>query len=236
VNNIGASSVPVAGTNFPLVSATGAGITAGASVVNLATGQRVTGLLAIDGPTGTIAYGQDATGQVYDPRTLISRAVRVVSAGNDSAGTFTIKGYDLYGQPMSETLTGGGPGTATGKKAFKYIASVLPAGTLSGSAITVGTTDIIGFPLFADEWTKISVWYGTPPAILQVTAAATGFVAGDATSPVLATTGDVRGTYVLASSSDGTKKLSLRIKVCPWNFAPVAGVYTGLFGLVNFTN
>lgn len=237
VNNIAATQTPVAATPLTLVSATGAGVTVGASVVNISSGALVTGLLVLDSAPAVISYGQTPIVQVYDPRTAISRAVRIVSAGDDSGATFVIRGYDLYGQPMSETLTGasGAPGTATGKKAFKFIASVTPAGTLSGSGVTVGTTDIIGFPLLATEWPQIDVYYGTPPAILLVAAAATGFVAADATA-VSATTGDVRGTYVLASSSDATKKLVMRIKVLPSNLAAVSGVYSGLFGLANFTN
>lgn len=239
VNNIAASQVPVAATPLTLVSVNGAGVTVGASVTNLATGTLATGLLVLDSAPAVITYGQLNPVMVYDPRTAIARAVRIVSAGDDSGGTFVIRGYDLYGQPMTETLTGasGAPGTATGKKAFKFIASITPAGTLSGSAVTAGTTDIIGFPIYADEWPMIEIFYGTPPAILAVVAAATGFVAADSTA-VSAVTGDVRGTYVLASSSDATKKLVMRVKLQPWNLSPavVGGPYTKVFGLVNFTS
>lgn len=234
-NNIAASQVPVNGTPLTLVAATGAGVTVGASVVNISNGALVTGLLVLDSAPAVIAYGQTPIVEIYDPRTAISRAVRIVSVGDDSGATFTVRGYDLYGQPMSEVLTGAAVGTVTGKKAFKFIASVTPVGTLSGSAVTVGTTDIIGIPLLASEWPNIDVYYGTPPAILLVTAAATGFVAADATA-VSGTTGDVRGTYLLASASDGTKKLVMRARVLPFNLAAVNGVYSGLFGLANFTN
>lgn len=234
-NNIAASQTPVAATPLTLVSSTAAGITVAQSVVNIANGQLVTGLLAIDGAPAVIGYGQNPIAQVYDPRTALARAVRVHSAGDDTAATFTVRGYDLYGQPMSETITGVNNGDANGKKAFKFVASVTPAGTLSGSAVTVGTLDVIGLPLFVSEWPFVGIFYGTPPAILAVTAAATGFVAGDS-SAVLATTGDVRGTYALQSASDGTKKLIVRVRVAPWNLAAVSSVYSGLFGLVNFTN
>lgn len=236
-NNIAASQVPVAATPLTLVSVNGAGITVGASVTNLATGQLVSGLLVIDSAPAVITYGQQNPVMIYDPRTAIARAVRIVSVGDDSAATFVVRGYDLYGQPMTETLTGAAVGTVTGKKAFKFIASVTPAGTLSGSAVTVGTTDIIGFPIYADEWPMIDIFYGTPPAILQVVAAATGFVAADNTA-VSAVTGDVRGTYVLASASDATKKLVMRVKLQPWNLNPpvAGGPFTKIFGLVNFTS
>jgi hypothetical protein len=210
VNNIAASAVPAAGTAFTLVSTTGAGITAGASVVNALTGQTVTGLLAIDGPSSYVGFGTgngDGTGgrcRIWDPTTLIARCVRVVSAGNDSTGTYLVSGYDIYGYPMTQLLTGANAGTATTTKAFKYIASVLPAGTLSGSAITIGTTDVIGLPLRADFFPETGVYMNNA----WVTAS-TGFTAAVTTSPATNLTGDVRGTYTLQTASNGTLKLTM---------------------------
>ena len=112
VNNIGASAVPVSGTPFTLVSSTAAGITVGASVVNALTGQTVTGLLAIDGAAGVVNFSGGPV-NLYDPTKALARAVRIVSAGNDSSGTFLISGYDVYGYPMTQLLTGANAGTAT---------------------------------------------------------------------------------------------------------------------------
>ena len=39
-------------------------------------------------------------------------------------------GYDIYGFPMSEAITANGASTVSGKKAFKYIQSVTPVGTV----------------------------------------------------------------------------------------------------------
>lgn len=206
VNNIAASTVPVAGTPFPLVTTTGAGVTVGASVVNALTGQLVTGLLALDGPAGAVAFGSNGSANIWDPTKSLSRAVRIVSAGNDSTATFLISGYDIYGFPMTQLLTGasGAPGTATTLKAFKYIASILPAGTLSGSAITVGTTDVVGLPLAAPLFGYLTIYFNN-----TLITASTGFVAPVTTSPATNLTGDVRGTYLLQGGSDGTKALQL---------------------------
>ena len=210
VANIAASAVPVANTPFTLVSVTGAGITAGASVTNALTGQIVTGLLAIDGASGFVGFGVGSgsgTGgrcRIWDPTTLIARCVRVVSAGNDSSGTYLVSGYDIYGYPMTQLLTGANAGTATTTKAFKYIASVLPAGTLSGSAITIGTTDVIGMPLRADFFPETDIFFNN-----SWITAGTGFTAAVTTSPATNLTGDVRGTYTLQTASNGTLKLNV---------------------------
>lgn len=232
VANIAASQTPVAATPLTLVSATGAGITVAQTISRSDTNVLVTGLLAIDGPSAGKAFGQGPLGTggsvyLWDPTTLIARAVRVVSAGNDSTATFVVRGFDIYWYPMVETITGANAGTATGKKAFKYISSITPAGTLSGSAVTVGTTDVIGLPLRADYFGEFeanvsSAWI----------TANTGYVAPDATSPATATTGDVRGTYLLQTASNGTVRVMLYSSPSVNNISSA----TGLFGVSQFTN
>ena len=217
VNNIAASQTPGAALSLTLVSASGAGITVGATVVNALTGQPVAGLLAIDGAMTSVPFGQAATIQIWNPQTALSRALVITSGGNDSGITFTVHGYDIYGYPMTETITGANAGAAHGRKAFKYVASV----TLSAAAATtveVGTADIFGYPLRADElaFTE-SNWAGTLN---------TGtFVAADTTSPATSTTGDVRGTYAVPSASDGTKRLVVFETVSVGNIGSVTGTF-----------
>lgn len=227
-NNIGASAVPVSGTAFTLVSATGAGITAGVSITRADTGVTVSNLLAIDGAAGTVNFGADTSQtRMWNPATLLARTVRIVSVGNDSGGTFTVRGYDIYGYPMTETITGANAGTANGVKAFKYIVSVTPGGTMSGSAITIGTTDVIGLPFRADyvNETEISM------ADAWITAV-TGFTAAVTTSPATATTGDVRGTYALQTASNGTRRLAVFQSPLLTNIDSVAG----LFGVTQYAD
>ncbi|MGH7747119.1 MAG: hypothetical protein ACREQ5_20545, partial [Candidatus Dormibacteria bacterium] len=238
--NISAAAVPVGSTPLVLVSASGAGITVGASVVNQLTGLVVPNLLAIDGAPANIAFGQQGPINVYDPRTTIARAVRITSVGNDSGATFTVRGFDIYGYPLSEIITGANAGIAAGKKAFKFILSVTPsAAGLSGSNVSVGTSDVYGFPLRVDEWQFADLYYGTPPAAFITSS--TGFTAADVTNPATGITGDVRGTYAAQSASDGTKKLAIFISVTPWNLAYVQNAtvpnwYAGLFGFPQFSN
>lgn len=208
--NIAAAQTPTAGTPLTLVAATGAGITVGASSTNIVTGVVTTGLLAIDGVPGFLPFGTDSTIQCYDPTKAVARAVRITSAGNDSTATFTVSGFDVYGQPMTSTVTGANAGVATTLKAFKFVKSVTPAGTLSGSNVSVGTADVYGFPLRADSFYQVGiVWAGS-----WITANA-GFVAAVATSPATATTGDVRGTYATQSASNGTNVLQITVTPNP---------------------
>lgn len=224
--NIAAAQVPVAGTPLTLVSSTGAGITVAQTVINRATGQVATGLLAIDLASGIINFGSNGNFNLYDPTKNIARNLRFTSVGNDSTGTATIRGYDIYGYPMTETITLANATVVSAKKAFKFISSITPAGTLSGSNLSVGTGDVYGFPIRVDNffYTKI-VWNAA------VITATTGFLAADTTSPATATTGDVRGTYAVQSASDNAKRLQMFIDI------PVAnlGTATGKFGVTQFS-
>lgn len=218
--NIAASQSPGAGA-ITLVSASGAGITVGTSVVNSLTGANVTGLLAIDSAQTPITIGPM---QAWDPNELVGRAIRYVSGGNDTGITFTARGFDIYGYPMTETVTGASAGTATGKKAFKYIQTITHTGSVAGT-LTIGTTDIIGLPFRMDNW-----GYATIVMANAFITANTGFVAADTNTPT-ATTGDVRGTYLLQTASDGARRLI----ITQWIAASNLGTDAGMFGATQFS-
>jgi len=230
--NIAAAQVPVSGTAITLVAASGAGITINQSIVRSDNRAAVTGLRVIDAAVSMLAFGQGKAGAgglvtAPDPLTMLARAVRITSVGNDSAGTFIVRGYDQYFFPMTETITGANAGIATGKKAFKYIASITPAGTMSGSNISVGTADIFSLGMRSDVWDLVQIYWNS--ALITAT---TGYVAAVTTSPATAITGDVRGTYAVQSASDNTKRLT--IFVTP-NIANIKTA-VGLFGVTNFAD
>lgn len=219
--NIAASQSPGAGA-ITLVSSSGAGITAGVSITNAATGATVTGLLAIDTAMSGVGFGQSPYGvKIWDPTKAVARNVRLTSGGNDSGITFTVSGYDLYGYAMTETITGANVGVASGAKAFKYVSGVTHTGSVAGT-LTIGTGDVIGLPLRADYWGQVHVVYNN-----ALVTASTGFTAAVTTSPATATTGDVRGTYALQSASDGTKRLHI---YCYPSVANISST-TGLLGV-----
>lgn len=223
---IAAAQVPVAATKMTLVSSTGAGITvlAAAAVVQPSGTTIPSGTLAIDGAPGLVSMGQTGAVQLYDPTKTLARNIQIASAGNDSGATFTVAGYDVYGYPMTEAITGANAGTAVGKKAFKFVASVTPSGTLSGSNASVGQGDTYGFPLRADTFGYVDVIWNN--ALVAATSTGT-FTFADTTSPATTTTGDVRGTYLVASASNNTKRLQIAMAVSTAN----CNISTGLVGV-----
>lgn len=176
--------------------------------------------------TGTAAlaqpFGQSASVSLWNPQALVARAVSVTGSASATGGNILISGYDIYGVPMSEVIAA--PASATtvnGKKAFKYIASVVPQFT-DAHNYSVGTTDIYGFPLRSDFFGDVSINYNSAGITAN-----TGYTAAVTTSPATTTTGDVRGTYAVQSAADGTKRLMIRQFVLVANM----GSTTGLFGV-----
>lgn len=210
VANIAASQAPTTAVALTLVTSTAAGITVGASVVNAATGQTVTGLLVIDTAMGSVTFGSAKTISLWNPATAVARNIRVTSNGTDTSGAFLVSGYDIYGYQMSESITGSAGGVASGKKAFKYITSVTPTGTIASTLVSVGTGDVYGLPVCATNVAYVNFWWNSAQIVTGTT-----FVAADTTSPATSTTGDVRGTILVPNASDGTKKLTVQVTVTP---------------------
>lgn len=229
VSNIAAAQTAVANTPLALTATTG--ITSGVSIIRADTGAVVTGLLAIDSVMTTVTFGQQGSIRLWDPTTAISRNIRVSSNGADQTGVFTVRGFDLYGFPMTEAISGSA-GTATtavvasGVKAWKYVASVTPSGTVNSTGLTVGTGDTIGLPLRADRWTELLGTMGNT----SITAAA-GFTAA-VTTTATATSGDVRGTYALQTASNGVLRFTAKQSPQVNN----ATSLNGLVGVNQFTS
>jgi hypothetical protein len=158
-------------------------------------------------PPVVFGQGNGSGGSVgaWDPAWSLSRCVVVTSNADDTGGFYTISGYDIYNFPMTQKLTGVSSGTATTTKAFKYISSVVPSGTINSTTLEVGTVDVFGLPLRTDEQPYITVYWGAPPSALIAVASVT-FVPADIQTAI-ATSGDVRGTVYGGSASDGSRKL-----------------------------
>lgn len=224
--NIAASQSPGAGA-ITLVSTTGAGVTVLATAFTALPSMNSipVGALALDGNPGYQIFGaRDRTG-FYDHTKFLARNVRITSGGNDSGITFTVSGYDVYGYPQTEAITGANIGVASGKKAFKWVTAVTHTGSVAGT-VTIGTGDVYGFPLRVDSFGYCYiVWNGS------AITASTGFLAADTTNPATATTGDVRGTYAVQSASDGSKKLEIGVtlNIVALNQTPITN---GIFGVV----
>lgn len=151
-------------------------------------------------PTAHQPWLAGGPGLFLDPRQAIARGLRIVGVSGGAGGTFTVRGYDIYNMPMTETITvGSGASTGWGVKAWKYITSVTPNFT-DAHAYTVGTSDVFGFNYRALIWDDTDVSWnssfmnsstGFTPALSLLTASTS-------------TTADVRGTIQTSSNGGGS--------------------------------
>ena len=131
------------------------------------------------------------------------RAVKVNCS--TTARAFTVSGYDYYGQAMSEVITVAVAGTAvTGLKAFFQITGVTIAG--SATVVVVGTSDVLGIPVRVFN----AAYIASVKSNNALAQDAGTFVAAD-TATATTTTGDVRGTYVPATASNGIVRTTMGI-------------------------
>lgn len=147
----------------------------------------------------------------------VPRAVSVTSSNaGDTTQTATVTGFDVYGQPMTETIAFNGAATISGKKAFKKVTRIAISAALTGNA-TAGTTDVIGLPYRATS--RDYVLTAQNGAFVT-----TGTFVGAVTSTATATTGDVRGTYTPPAANDGSKVLNIVIFTVPDTQITIYGV------------
>ena len=160
-----------------------------------------TGAITLAGSTSVSTATVNGT-TVYQAD--VPRCVQIASGGNDAGITFTVQGYDLYGQAMTQTVTGVSAAAVTTAKAFYQVKAVTHTGSVA-STVTVGTADVFGLPFFLKDRGYIaSVGWGGTAAQSAVSA-----TVGVTTTPATTFTGDVRGTYQTGSASNGTNRLVL---------------------------
>jgi hypothetical protein len=224
--NIAALQTMTINVPLTLASVTAGDITVGDTFKNFATGATVTALRIGAKPAG-ISAGASSYSDLWDPGTLGSRVVSITAGGTTLAGiVFTVAGYDIYGQPQTEAITGPATGTVNGKKTWKWISSVTPNGS-SAQTVSIGTGDIFGFPIKVTSFPYASIFWNGVAQLLAT------FTAADVTSPATTTTGDVRGTFTPGTASNGTIRLQVFITVPVANVAVTsnAAMVTGMFGV-----
>lgn len=171
---------------------------------------------------------------MWSAQALIGRAVAVTAAAAATYATATVSGYDIYGYPMVEAITITAGSQVSGRKAFRYIKSVVLSGGTADTthAYSVDTTDVFGLPLRSDSFADISVSYAASLTAITGITAATGYLPSDRTSPATTTTGDARGTFAAFTSATGASKMVIAQHPQAYN----VGLVTGLFGIGQFTN
>ncbi len=211
-----AQVVAINTSNFTGITISQAAVTALCAPVGQGNLYQVGGSLlppaASFGPTAPVATFhspsiQGGLARVHDPREALARAVSVTVqpvTATSGAFTFIVSGWDVWRQPMVETLTQTlATTTATtiwGKKAFKYISSVICSAQQTTCTASVGVSDIFGLPIRADYNQYCEVQAGNTTVINAV-----GFTGAVSTtgSPATATTGDVRGTWQISGIGSG---------------------------------
>ena len=132
----------------------------------------------------------------------VPRCVTITAAGANTA-TYTVTGYDQYGQKMTQTLSAPSTSTVATLKAFKTVISVVNANATAGTnGLTVGFNDTLGLPFRLTDLGYVTNCMFNQAA---VTINSTNIKVADQTATATASTGDVRGT-VAFGVSDGIKR------------------------------
>lgn len=158
----------------------------------------------------------------------VPRSVSITATGANTA-TYTVTGYDQYGQRMSQTVAAPSTSTVKTTKMFKSVLSVTNANTtLATNGLTVGYGDDIGLPVrVTDLGYIISAMFNGA----AVTVNSTNFGVADTTSPATTSTTDVRG-YIKAAggTNNGTKRWVITIALPALAVGPTA-TRVGAFGV-----
>lgn len=172
--------------------------------------------------------------RVYDPAQMTARNVTVTN-GVGGSGAVTVRGYDIYEQPMSEVIAITASSTVQGNKAFAYISSVqVNAGGVTTGGVSIGTGSKLGIPVRADVSEALTIWQNGVE--LPGTAGGTqaGVTFADQTLVATSATGDVRGTYLPGTTvPNGTARYAIYHQA-PISQAKVSNNidFRGLIGVV----
>lgn len=179
-------------------------------------------IVAGTGVTATTLNGvtvYDIVGQAGERSVQVNAAG---GAGGAGASTVTVLGYDMYEVPVTAQFSGATSGnTVQSNKTLRYVASISVTGSATGSGISFGVGDKIGFPYRVNNASDFLVTMsGT-----VVTANGTGFVAADTTSAATATSNNVRGSYTLQTATNAANVATF------WIYPSDVNTTNGLFGV-----
>ncbi len=164
----------------------------------------------------------------YDPTTALSRAVQIAGAATSAGGSFTVNGYDMYGYVQTETLTTvSGSAVVVGKKAFKWIVSVV-SGISDPAVYYLTWGDKYGLGLAVDSSAYVDAYLNNAVVLPGTSGAAQAVTVAD-TAVAGATTGDVRGTVGPTGLTSAATKIQVFI-------SPSTNRLTGITGASGVTS
>lgn len=166
------------------------------------------------GGSFTLTAGTGVTRRVREDGTAefvldTPRCVTITAAGANTA-TYQVRGYDVYGQPMTANVAAPSTSTVATTKAFKSVTAIVNLNSTAGTnGLTAGFNDTLGFPVrVVDRGYIVGLnWNNT---LARDTGTVTPAVTTD---PATSSTGDVRGTIALSSVADGVKRLVATIAI-----------------------
>ena len=147
-------------------------------------------------PTAHLPWLAGGPGLFLDPRQALARGVQIAGSSGAAGGTFVVKGWDTYWQPVTMSLVHpGGTATVWSTRALKAVASVTPS-FADAHNYSVGTSDMFGINYRAPLWDDVdATWAGS------YMNSNTGFTAGLAPfATSTAAGGDVRGTIQVSGN------------------------------------
>lgn len=175
----------------------------------------------------------------YDATSFLGRAIAVTGVASGTGGTFVVKGFDVYGQAMTENIVAtAGATTVNGKKAWKYVVSATPQFT-DAHNYSFDVTNIIGFPMAVlrtapADFPYVDLYINNVIQPLSSFAGST-YVAADQTSPATATTGDVRGTFVMTAAPANNRFVLFMTPTGAQLGVAAPTLVTNVFGVTNFS-
>ena len=244
----GSSLLTALTLNTTVSSGTGVWLNQSYPAPNSGHGATQTVKMVCDYATPYLTFGTAGTVCVWNPANGITRAIAITgssSGADDSNVTAAIAGVDLYGYPLSETLTLAS-NSATGaisRKAFKGVTSVTLAGAsqIGSTVLNVAFSDKFGFPTFVGPDVNITMNRISSDGLVvsYVPGSSIGVVSGS-TATATATTSDVRGTWnssaVAAGTWTGAARLLINCRLDPVLLKTVTSSNaSGIFGQTQYS-
>ncbi len=128
-------------------------VTAGAAYVTLTT-------TSVNGLTVLTSYAGQTTGLNAGPLLQLdsARNISITSTGDISLVNITVYGWDFYGIPIAEQITGPNTTTVFGKKAFYVVQGVRTSAAAANISVGVGNTFGLPFYLKNANYLGIPMW------------------------------------------------------------------------------
>ncbi len=200
------ATVPVAGTALTLTPLASFGAIQ-TTIIAPETGTS-TSVIAIDSTAAVVTYGTGGTIAIWNPAAGSGRVISLTKASTDATAlVYTVNGRDMYGIKMTETITASTlSSVGIGRKAFKYISSIVPATTtINSTGVGVGFIDTFGFPLYTTYFGQTAVTVSSAPMVpTSITLSSVNAVVASTVATATSTVPDARGTYTSSIATAGT--------------------------------